>query len=382
MSQCVQTADALVIGAGIIGSACAFRLAERGLKVVVLERSAALGQGSTGHSGAGVRVQFSEEVNVRLSWESIREYRDFEALYGQSCGYRPIGYLFLVGELDWPEHARGIAVQKRVGVPLEELSPEEAQAYVPFAQEGVYRCSYGPADGYIDPLAVLNVYLREAQARGAQLYRDAPVQTIEQSSEVWRVRTPAVTFEAPLVINAAGAWSGEVARLAGLEVPVTPLKRCVYRTVSGNSARSYPLTIDTGSNFWLRGHDETVIFTISNPAQPPGWHEGVDRAWLETVREVGQQRFPWLGALPVDLERSFWGYYEMTPDGSPILGRMADAPGWLNACGFSGHGVQQAAAVGRVIAAEAVGEAPFIAVDALRSERFAQLPGRRERHIV
>ncbi len=129
----VTTADVIVVGGGIIGCACAFRLSERGFKVAVLEANSGLGQGSTGRSGAGVRVQFSEEVNVRLSWESIQEYRTFRERYGADSGYTPVGYLFLVAEKDWAEHEQGIAAQRRVGVPLSELTPNEAQALVPLS---------------------------------------------------------------------------------------------------------------------------------------------------------------------------------------------------------------------------------------------------------
>lgn len=376
------SADVAVVGGGIVGSACAFRMAERGLKVVVLEAAPKLGEGSSGRSGAGVRVQFSEAVNIGLSWASIEEYRTFGERYGTSSGYRANGYLFLVPEAGWPEHARGLGVQRRLGVPVEELTPDEAQALVPFEAEGVYRCTYGPADGYIDPVAVLQTYLKMAGARGARLWLGAPVTRLERRRDGWQLETPRGVVSAPVVVNAAGAWAGEVARLAGLTVPVVPVKRCVYRTVGGNSRRSYPLTVDTRTNFWLRGHGETVIYTVSRPDQPPGWDAGMDWAWLDGVKEAGRARFPWLGALPIDREKSFWGYYETTPDGAPVLGETADAPGWFNACGFSGHGVQQAAAVGRIIAAEVVGEPPFMDVGALRLGRFAQAAETRERHLV
>ncbi len=376
------TADVAIIGGGIVGSACAWRSAERGLKVTVLEAAPVLGAGSSGRSGAGVRVQWSEEVNVRLSWESIQEYRTFGERYGAESGYRPNGYLFLVPEAKWAEHSGGLAVQRRVGAPVEELAPDEAQALVPFVTGGVYRCSYGPADGYIDPVAVLNTYHKLAGRRGARLLLGAPVQTVRRLRDGWLLTTPQGSVSAPVVVNAAGAWAGEVAQLAGLRVPVVPVKRCVYRTVGGNSARSYPLTVDTGSNFWLRGHGDTVIYTVSRPDQAPGLDAGMDWGWLEKVREVSRIRFPWLEKLPVGQANSFWGYYEMTPDGAPVLGEAEGAPGWVNACGFSGHGVQQAAAVGRVVAAEVVGERPFIDVSTLRLERFAAGALRLERHLV
>lgn len=381
-SQAKLTADVAVIGGGIVGSACAWRLAERGLRVAVLEAAPTLGAGSSGRSGGGVRVQWSEEVNVRLSWESIQEYRTFGERYGAGSGYQPNGYLFLVPEKTWTEHLEGLAVQRRVGAPVDELTPDEAQALVPFVTDGVYRCTYGPADGYIDPVAVLETYLNLAGERGARLLLGAPVKKIRRLQDGWLLTTPHGSVTAPVVVNTAGAWAGEVARLAGLTVPVVPVKRCVYRTVGGNSPRSYPLTVDTGSNFWLRGHGETVIYTVSRPDQPAGWDEHMDWTWLARVQDTGRVRFPWLAELPVDRANSFWGYYETTPDGAPVLGEMGDAPGWFNACGFSGHGVQQAAAVGRVVAAKVVGESPFIDVSALRLERFAEPALRRERHLV
>ncbi|MDO4264365.1 MAG: FAD-dependent oxidoreductase, partial [Deinococcus sp.] len=137
MATQVRTSDVIVIGGGIIGAACAFRLSEAGHRVTVLDRGAAPGRGSSGRSGAGVRVQFSEEVNVRLSWESIQEYQRFPKLYGRESGYVQNGYLFLVPEEGWEAHAQGVAVQQAVGAPVEVISPQDAARHVPFIQEGI-----------------------------------------------------------------------------------------------------------------------------------------------------------------------------------------------------------------------------------------------------
>src|SRR5437879_4655003 len=121
-------ADALIIGAGIMGASCAFRLSEQGLKVIVLEAQISPAMGSTGRSAAGVRVQYTEEVNARLSWESIQEYQHFQDLYGEDAGYRPIGYLFLVPPDWWDEHMESVRLQERIGAPVQVLSVEEARA--------------------------------------------------------------------------------------------------------------------------------------------------------------------------------------------------------------------------------------------------------------
>src|SRR5438445_10767582 len=116
MSQTVKT-DVLIIGAGIMGASCAFRLSERGVKAILLEAQTSPAMGSTGYSVAGVRVQFTEEVNIRISWESIQEYQHFQDLYGEDAGYRPIGYLFLVPHERWAVHMDGVRLQERIGAP-------------------------------------------------------------------------------------------------------------------------------------------------------------------------------------------------------------------------------------------------------------------------
>src|SRR5215472_9598665 len=127
-----EKVDALIIGAGIMGASCAFQLSERGLKVAVLEAQISPAMGSTGRSTAGVRVQFTEEVNIRLSWESIQEYQHFSDFYGEDAGYRPIGYLLLVPPQRWTAHMDGVRLQQQLGVPVNVLSVEEAQSVIPF----------------------------------------------------------------------------------------------------------------------------------------------------------------------------------------------------------------------------------------------------------
>jgi sarcosine oxidase subunit beta len=379
----VDKADCVVIGAGIIGAAIAFRLSESGLDVVALETQASPAMGSTGRSAAGVRVQFSEATNIMLSWESIREYRSFPELYGVDAGYRSQGYLFLVPGSRWKTHREALALQRRLGVPVRELTVDEAQEIVPFDPGGIAGVTFGPADGVVDPHAITLAYLRLARERGARLLLDTPVLSAASKAEVWRIETPNDTIEAPIVINAAGAWAGSVARSAGLELPVKPLRRMVFATSPLGEYRSIPLTVDVESAFYLRSEGARILFGRSNPNQVPGLSEGIDWSWLEPTLEAGLARFPWLSRAALDRRSSWWGYYEDTPDHNPVLGRMPGAVGWLNAAGFSGHGVQQAAMVGRLIAEEVVhGRAVSLDIDALRYERFQTGSVRREENIV
>jgi sarcosine oxidase subunit beta len=131
------------------------------------------------------------------------------------------------------------------------------------------------------------------------------------------------------------------------------------------------MTVDLANGVWFRSDGDRLIFGLSNPADQ-GFAEGIDWPWLETTYEAALLHFPWFEQLSVDRRASWWGYYEVTPDHNPILGHMPGAEGWINACGFSGHGVQQAGAVGRLIAQEATGEPTDIDLSTLRIDRFGQ----------
>ena len=180
-------------------------------------------------------------------------------------------------------------------------------------------------------------------------------------------------MEAPLLVNAGGAWAGEVGALAGLTIPVRPARRMVFTTGPLSLPRPLPMIFDLGSGVWLRSEGERVILGRADPADV-GWRDGMDWTWLEPTLEAAMARFPWLAEATLDRRASWWGYYEVTPDHQAIVGRLPGADGWLNACGFSGHGVMQAAAVARVIAQEVMGEPPFIDVTPLNSDRFAGVP--------
>ena len=377
--------DVLIIGAGIIGASCASFLSEQGVNVTVLEAQAAPAMGSTGRSAAGVRVQYTEEVNIRLSWESIQEYQYFQELYGEDAGYLPIGYLFLVPPERWDQQLASTHLQERLGVPVNALNLDAAQRIISFNTTGIAGVTYGPVDGVVDPHRVTLTYLRLAKERGATLHMNAPLKSAKRTGSVWQVETPKGIFEAEYLINATGAWANDIAQRAGLTtfIPVQPVRRMIYLTTPTSLQHVYPLTIDLTSGFYLRSEGARILFGRSNPDEPPGFTEGMDWEWFEPTISVGIERFPWLAETQLDSNACWWGYYEVTPDHNPILGRMPGVENWINVVGFSGHGVQQAPAVGRLMAEEVVlGKARSINIDALRITRFAAGQQSQERNIV
>lgn len=363
-SGTADTADIVVIGAGVMGAASAWRLAERGLKVVVLEQ-ASPASGSTGRSAAGVRTQFLTETNILLAHHSIQEYAAMP-----ESGYQPAGYLILVPEVLWADHQAGVAIQHRLGLQTEVLTPEEAQSQAGFLQDGLGGCTYAASDGFVDPHTLTFEYVRRAKEAGARLLLGTAVTGIKRVDDVWKVATSAGTVEAPLLLNASGAWAGEVGALAGLSIPVQPARRMVFTTGPLVPGRRLPMVFDLRSGVWLRSEGDRVLLGRADPGDV-GWRDGINWDWLEPTLEAALERFPWLESAGLDRRASWFGHYEITPDHQPIVGWMPGAEGWLNACGFSGHGIMQAAAIARVVTQMALNETPFIDVSPLHYERFS-----------
>ncbi|MFD1733940.1 NAD(P)/FAD-dependent oxidoreductase [Deinococcus malanensis] len=326
--------------------------------------------GSTGKSAAGVRAQFATETNIRLSQASIEEYASMP-----ESGYSRGGYLLMVPEAQWTTHLDSVTLQHRLGVCTEVLTPAEAQDHVVFEPAGVGGCTYCPTDGSVDAHGLTMSYVTQAREEGARFVLDTAVQRIRREGEVWQLTTSQGNVEAPLLLNASGAWAGEVGAMAGLHIPVHPARRMVFTTGPLKLPRRLPMVFDLGSGVWLRSEGERLILGRADVSDT-GWREGMNWSWLEPTLDMAMRRFPWLESASLDRRASWWGYYEVTPDGQAIIGRMPGVDGWLNACGFSGHGVMHAAAVARVVAQEAVGETPFIDIAPLRYERFAQTRGR------
>jgi len=368
-----NTTDVAVIGAGIMGASCAFNLAERGLKVVVLEQTEAPATGATGKSLAGVRVQFTTEDNIRMSWLSIKTYRDFERIYGEDVGYRPIGYLLLVPPELWDAHLDGVALQRKVGVPVEVVDLDDAQRWVDFDTAGLAGATFGPVDGIVDPHMAAHAWVALGKARGVEYRVDTAVTEISRVGSEWRLRAGSDTLTTGHVVNAAGAWSGRVAALAGLELPVQPQRKQVFLTSPVDDPRTYPLTIDSGSGFYLRSEGNRVLFGMSDPDQEYGFVEGIEEEWLLETLLTGSKRFPWFADVGVDLRGSWWGYYAVTPDHNPIIGRHPEGENWVDATGYSGHGIMHAPITG-ILVAEIVcdGAARTIDTTAYRHGRFTE----------
>ena len=375
----------IIIGAGIVGASCAYYLTQRGANVTILEKASHAATGSTAKSAAGIRHQFSHPENVKMSHYSALEFLSFAGLTGEDAGFRRVGYLFLLPEALWAESLAQRDMQVRLGADVVVLSPDELAARFGFiATDGLAGATLGLNDGVLDPHAITLGYLRAARAAGARVVFDTEVTSLRLQRDVWQLMTSSGAFSADVVVNAAGPFAGELAGLAGFDLPVLPYRRNVYVSAPvPDFAHPTPLMIDMTSGVYVRSEGQRFMIGLSNPDEPSSHSQAVDWEWLERTLDLALPRFPFLETVGLD-QRSCWaGSYAITPDHLPILGRLQACESFVQACGFSGHGVQHAPATGLIIAEEIMdGQAHSFDITDFRYERFEKQRFSAERNIV
>lgn len=372
MSPRPETADVVIVGGGAVGASAAFHLTQSGITDVLLCERDTLGSGSTGKSAGGIRLQFGDELNVRLSLRSLDELERFGELTGHEIDLVQPGYLFLLDDPgDVAAFRAALAVQQALGVPSREISPAEASELVPQLElDGVLAATYCPRDGYMTAAAVVQGYAAAAAARGVRIHQSCPVTGIRVSpaGRVEGVETAQGFVATDTVICAAGAWSAGIGRLAGIEIPVEGVARWMHFTPhDGGLPARLPLTIDFSSGFYFHREGPGLVFGGREPQ-------------VEELAARIERRLPGLLELPV--VSSWWGFYEVSPDDNAVVGESAAVRRFLYATGFSGHGFQQAPAVGEHLAELVAGARPTLDLSPFDAGRFACGRERRETFVV
>jgi sarcosine oxidase subunit beta len=347
-----DAAEIVVIGAGIMGLSIAYNLARHhGKKRIVVVDASYLCGGASGRNGGGVRAQWSSEANIRLMQESLELCRDFAKEHRINTWFRQGGYLFLArSEERRRELEKSVALQNECGLMTRMLEPSEVHDVVPqLSTEGVLAASYNPYDAVVFPWPFVWGYAEGARALGVEIETFTRVTAIEtRGRSITAVVTDRGRIATGAVVNAAGAWSPEIARLVGVDMPNHPHR---HEICSSEPLKPWlgPLVADLSNGLYFsqstRGE---IVGGIGNARVPAGPDQGSSYRFLALYSRALLRTCPILGEVRV--LRQWAGLYDITPDQNPIVGAVDDLDGFFQASGFMGHGFMMAPVMGKLIA--------------------------------
>ncbi len=372
-----DTADAVIIGAGIHGASLAFHLTQRGLKPVVLERRF-VAAGATGRSSGLVRMHYDLEPESALAWASFRYFSRWDEIVGGDCGFKRTGFLQIAAPAAEAVLRANVAMHQRLGIPSLVVTADDVHRLAPsFVTDDFTVAAYEPESGYADPTASAGGLLEAARRKGARLMQDAPVQAIRvQGGRIVGVDTTRGAIDAPIVVNAAGAWAAEVGRMAGVDLPVTTWRHdTAFFVRPPDLGPTHPTVIDFIHSMYFRpetGRLTLVGLEDGNPLglSPEGDGDRALPGFVERAIERICRRIPAMerGAL----HSAHGGYDGITPDQRAILDQ-AGPEGFFVECGFSGTGFKLGPAVGACMAERIVdGRATTVDIRPFRLSRFSE----------
>ncbi len=374
----METAEVVIVGGGIVGASIAYHLTAAGCRnVLMVEREAHQGKGSTGKSMGGVRAQFATPVNIQMSLYSIPFYASFDERLGHPCGYRPQGYLFLATKESHLKYLRA-NYERQVAMGLKTVklvSAEEIRGRFPLLRsDDIVGGSFCSTDGFVDPYSAMVGFTAWATEHGAKIWRDTQVTGIAvERGKVTGVEASRGHVSTSTVVNAAGAWAAEVAGMAGVDLPVEPLRRMLVPTEPFDKfPHDAPMIIDMTNGFHFRPESLGFLLAWNDPEETPGYKTNFEPSFIEKVLTRAAERVPIFENLAVNPKRAWAGLYEMTPDHHSILGPVDEVRGFFLANGFSGHGVMHAPATGKVVSDLILeGSTAIVNPELLNLSRFA-----------
>ena len=369
-----QNFDAIIIGAGVIGTSIAFHLTERGLKPVILERKQ-VAFGATGSSSGLVRMHYDLEVESRLAWTSFQYFRNWSERVGGECGFRRTGFLHIESADHVKQLRSNVDMHKRIGIPTEVISGADVKLLAPsFFTDDIEFAAYEPESGYADATLTANSFLTAAKERGAIYMQDCDVSGVEiTGGKVTSVQTTRGDFSAPIIINAAGAWAGKVSDLFGVPIPFSTWTHDVLHVRRPPQIGEHPTVIDSSLSMYFRpdsgGLTLVALEDDSRLGESPDAELGyVAKGFADRAIDRICKRVP--AMEEGSYHSSLVGRDSLTPDQRAIIGET-DLQGYYLATGFSGTGFKLSPAVGLCVSELVLdGKANTVDISAFTPARF------------
>jgi sarcosine oxidase subunit beta len=346
----------IIVGGGIVGLSTAWHLAELGCRDILVCERATVGSGSTGRASGGIRQQFARPVEIRMAVESVAFWQNFDTAFGAAMDFRQVGYLYLLtSPTQVTEAEQNIARQNACGAPSRLLDPAEIRQMMPeLAMDGVLAGSFCPTDGRASPMGAITGLTGRLRARGVEIRENCPVTSVHiDAGRVVGVTAGGDRIYTKTIINAAGPDAARIAQLAGLSLPVKPIRMHQFVTAPiAGLTPGRPVLVEPATTLFAAQEGAGMLLGMRQPGAD-GEHIDVDWNFLPLVLATAAARIPVLRDAIV--ETAWAGLVEMSPDHVGIIGSVPELAGFVCANGLSGHGFMLAPAVGRLAASIALG---------------------------
>jgi sarcosine oxidase subunit beta len=371
----IKTADAVIIGGGIIGLSAAYQLARLKYgKIILLEKEMFLGTGATAKCAGGVRAQFSTKVNIEMSMKSEEMLVNFENETGFPIVFDQNGYMFLLSnDEELANFSKAVALQKSLGLEVELIDPDDIKKIAPPVRtDDILKATFCKSDGIADPGDMINGYSSAARKEGVEILTETEVTGLKsENGKITAIITNNGEIQTNTAVNAAGPYAKVIAKMLDIDLPVEPIRRQIVTTGALDYIKpSFPMVVDVSSGLYFHKESPGLLLGWADPSVEPGFDESVDPEYTDNILMKALERVPPLETA--EIAKSWAGLYETTPDHHAIIGWAGEIEGLFLINGFSGHGMMHAPAAGLVSAEAICGKETSIDISTLAPNRFAK----------
>ena len=347
-----ERSDVVIIGGGVNGCAIAYYLSKLGISVSVFERKY-LSSGATGSCGAGIRQQWSTKENTELAIQSVRMFEGLSDELGMDIEFSQGGYLIINHtDEELAQSKKNVKMQKSLGLDVSMVSVDEITDIVPVLDvKGMdsVGATFCPTDGHANPFKTTFAYAHAAEQLGAKIHTHTLVKNIKtNNNQVSEVITDKGSVKTKWVVDAAGAWSSEIAKMVGILIPNKPFRKEVLATERLEPLFKAMVISFKDGIYFSQQPEGNIVGGIPIPEQRAGFYEMPTFSFIQHMSETLTRYAPAL--RDINMLRHWTGYYDVTPDARPILGEDRKVSGFVHCHGFSGHGFMLSPMVSSILA--------------------------------